>query len=129
MDEARLCDFNVLFADLLCHRGLIAVEVVHLDLIDVDVDAAERVDCLRESQETDRHEVRDVQVQVRVQHHDRLLGAARGVRRVALAVAVVSEIDVGVAVDRDDLHVARVLVDGGDHDRVASRVLPDLAFC
>ena len=96
--------------------------MLDLVLLHVDLDAADRIDDLRDALKADHRIVADVQVQIFVQHLHGLGRSAVGIGRVGLRIGPVPDIQVGVPVDAHQLDVTGLLIDGGDDHHVRAIV-------
>ena len=92
-------------------------------LCDIHLHTAQRIDHIDQAGKTYRHKLLDIQIQIRIQHADRLLRAAACVGRVTLIVFIISQVHKGISVYRNQLDFLRILVDGSDDDRIASGIL------
>ncbi len=114
----------VLAHDAPYHGYLIAVEVHDL----VDLDAADRIHDIDHRLKSHRDKVRDIEIEVHVEHADRLLCTALRVGGVRLAVLVIRHIEPCVTVHGHQTHFLGVQVDGGDHDDVGPGIFVKLLF-
>ena len=113
-------DFIIVRADLIVHVIHVAVHILALFLGDLKINAAKRVDRIRKSLESDCHKVRDIQIQVGVKHCDCLLRAAICICSIAFAEFSAADIEHCISVDRYQLDLSGLFMNGADHDRIAS---------
>ena len=116
-------------AEFLRHCGLIIVQMRNLILLYRNGNAAKSIHDIRQSAKSNRHEIRDIHIQILVEHVDRLLGPALCVSGIALVVCAITEVQQRITVYRNQLHVSGILIDGADDNRIASCILIQLSLC
>ena len=94
--------------------------MVYLRFRDLHLDTAKCIDRFDQTAETDCYIIRDIQIQVHIQHGDRLLRTAFGICAVAFIITVIAEIQIRIAVYGNQLDLMGILIDTGNNDRIAS---------
>ena len=97
--------------------------MLDLRLFHINLHSAQRVYQLDQAVEIDADILRDVQIQVRIQHENGLLRAAGRIGRVALVIGIVAQVEIGITINADQLHLVRILIDGSDHDGIGTVTL------
>ena len=116
---------------LACFFGSLLTVVIHMDNLrigHIHIQAAKTVNDLRQSVKVHCRVFCYIQVQVGVQHGDRLFRASVSVRRVCFGICVVSQVQKRIPVYRNQFYILCVIVDAGDDHGIAvfcpqSRVL------
>ena len=94
----------------------------------VDLHPAQSVDHFDQSVKSHGNILRDIHVEIPVEHVERLFGAALRVSRVGLIVFIIAQVQISIPVNGAKLHIAGVLVDGSDHNRIRPLSLAQLSF-
>ena len=82
----------------------------------LQIDASQTVNGISQAFKTDGDKAVDVQIQIGIEHGDRLLRPAVGIGRVGLAIRTVSQLQPCIPVNRDQFHLSGRLVNGAqDH--------------
>ena len=101
-----------------------------LDLLGVyiDIDTAQTIDNFTQSLISYGYKIRNIHIQVHVQHLNCLLRSAVGVSCVSFLIRIGTDIQVGITIYADQLDITGIHVNTGDHNTVASAALVQLAF-
>ena len=96
--------------------------------MDIDLNTAQCIDRIGQSSKSDSNKVCDIHIQVHIQHIDRLFRTTLCICCITLIIRIISQIQVSITVNRHQLTLSRILIDGCDHDGIASRLLVKLSF-
>ena len=101
-----------------------------LDLlrVHINIDTAQTVDHFAQSFIAYGHKVRNIHIQIHVQHLNRLLCSAIGISGIAFLVGIRTGIQVRITIYADQFDITGIHVDAGDHDTIASAALVQQAF-
>ena len=78
------------------------------------------IDAFHDGVKVHRHIIGDREVEVLVEHRECLLRSALGVCCIAFLKDAVSRVQIGIAVDGNELYLVRLVIDRCEHDNIAS---------
>ena len=101
-----------------------------LDLlrVHINIDTAQTIDDFAQSLISYGYKIRNIHIQVHVQHLNCLLCSAVGISCVSLLIRIGTDIQVSITIYADQLDITGIHVNTGDHNTVASAALVQLAF-
>ena len=92
-------------------------------ILHIDINAAERINCICQPCKTYRNEIRNIQIEIQVQHADCHLRPAFCIGRITFIIAVIAQIQISITEYGNEPAFPGILVNGCDHNRIASGIL------
>ena len=89
----------------------------------IDINAAERIDCIRQPCKTYRDKIRNIQIQIQIQHADCHFRPALCIGRVTFIIGIIAQIQISITEYGNKFAFSGILINGGNHNRIASGVL------
>ena len=101
-----------------------------LDLLGVhiNIDTAQTIDNFAQSLISYGYKIRNIHIQVHVQHLNCLLRSAVGISCVNFLIRIGTDIQIGITIYADQLDITGIHVNTGDHNAITSAALVQLAF-
>ena len=82
--------------------------------------AAQRVHGLNQSLKANRHIIRNIQIRIHINHADCLCRTSLGIGCITFIIAVISQIQIRITINRNQLYLMGISINGADHDRVTA---------
>ena len=98
----------------------IVIQMFNLCIIYIDINAAHQVNRLRQCRKIHTDIILDIQVQVRVQHTDRLCRTSCGISCITFIIFTIGQVQIGITVDTDQFYFLGVIVDACNNNGITS---------
>ena len=101
----------IVHTQFLRHCQLVIIQMRNLYFHDLHLNAAQRIYGVDQSAETDCHIIRNIQIQIRIQHTDRLFRTTLRIRCIAFIISIIAQIQECIPENRDQFNFLRILID------------------
>ena len=82
--------------------------------------AAQRIHSFNQSLKANRHIVGNIQIRIHINHADCLCRSSLGISCITFIIAVISQIQIRITINGNQLHLMGICINGTDHDRVTA---------